>query len=142
MLFCIPYFLYFLFVASPPRMWRSALFWSSTSFTFAYRLGFIFLSLSATSLCTVDLLIQNFLAVALTVALFSTIYSASINARSSTTPITFSTPYTCSLQIYEHKGVCMQKTDPKNRVCPKLDEFSSHQHAHHRCHHKSSCPSA
>jgi hypothetical protein len=46
-------------------------------------LGFILLSLSVTSLCTVDLLIPNFLAVSLTVALLLIMKFATSTALSS-----------------------------------------------------------
>ena len=47
-----------------------------------------------TTVCTVDLEIPNFLAAALTVALFSIMYSASVNVRSSIKSFNISPPNT------------------------------------------------
>ena len=46
-------FLYFFCVASPPLMWRSALFSSRITLTCDASAGLIFMSLSLMSLCTV-----------------------------------------------------------------------------------------
>ena len=73
-------FSYFILVAIPPRIWRSFLFISKISFTCAKSTGSSLLSLSLTSLCTVDLLIPNLLAAERTVALFSRIYLPSTTA--------------------------------------------------------------
>lgn len=62
---------YFSLVARPPRIWRSDLFTSSTIRAWAARDGLMSSRRSVTSLCTVDLDIPNFLAVCLTVALWS-----------------------------------------------------------------------
>ena len=64
-------------------MCLSALFSSKMILTCTAKLGFIFLSRSDTSLCTVLLLIPNFLAAPLTVSFESIIYCASSIARSS-----------------------------------------------------------
>ena len=63
--------LYFRRVARPPRMWRWALFSSSTSFTYRYSARLYAGRRSDRSLCTVDLLTPNFLAAERTVARFS-----------------------------------------------------------------------
>ena len=63
--------LYFRRVARPPRMWRWALFSSSTSFTCRYSARLYAGRRSDRSLCTVDLLTPNFLAAERTVARFS-----------------------------------------------------------------------
>ena len=80
---CICYFLikYLFLVAAPPRIWRSALFWSRTCLVALYNEGFIFSSRSVMSLCMVDLLIPNFWAVARIVELLSTKYSAARSQR-------------------------------------------------------------
>jgi len=76
-------FLYFIRVASPPRMCLSALFSSRILRTCFAMDGFSFLSLSVTSLCTVLLLIPNIWAAALTVVLFSIMNAPSSSALSS-----------------------------------------------------------
>ncbi len=68
-------------------MWRSLLFFSRTALTELYSEGFTLLSLYATSLCTVLLLIPKRFAVSLTVALCSIIYAPRAAARSSTVSI-------------------------------------------------------
>jgi len=76
------FFLYFIRVASPPRMCLSALFSSRIFLTCFAIAGLSFLSLSVTSLCTVLLLIPKVWAAALTVDLFSMINAPSSRARS------------------------------------------------------------
>lgn len=61
----------------PPRMWRSSLLFSKTSFTCACNAEFKYRSRSVTSLCTVDLDTPNAFAVCRTVACRSKIYCAS-----------------------------------------------------------------
>ena len=70
-------FSYFRFVASPPRIWRSFLFFSVIAFTSAYSPACKCGSLTVISLCTVDLEIPNAFAVLRTVAECATIYSPS-----------------------------------------------------------------
>lgn len=78
----------------PPLKWRSFLFSSKTSDALLNSAGFIARSRSRMSLCTVDLEIPNFLAAALTVALFSIMYSASVSVRSSIKSFNISPPNT------------------------------------------------
>ena len=73
---------YFFFVASPPRKCLSDLFDASNSEISEYRIGLIRRKVLDTSLCTVLLLIPKLFAVLLTVALFSSIYSAIASHRS------------------------------------------------------------
>ena len=75
--------LYLILVAIPPLMWRSALFFSSTSLTWLYRGLLNCCRRSDKSLCTVDFEIPNFFAAARTVALLSMMYTARSQARSS-----------------------------------------------------------
>ena len=75
-------FAYFFFVAAPPRICLSDLFRESNSVTLLNRSGFIRRKVLDTSLCTVLLLIPKLFAVLLTVALFSSIYSAIASHRS------------------------------------------------------------
>ena len=79
----------------PPRIWRWALFSSSTSRTCPYRSGFSARSRKATSLCTVLLLIWNCFAAARTVVLCSMMNSPSTIARSSNTPFISIAPHVC-----------------------------------------------
>ena len=74
---------YFLRVAIPPRMCRSALLRSSTCFTRRYSARLQCARRSLRSLCTVDLLMPNCFAAARTVALFSIMYTARSQARCS-----------------------------------------------------------
>ena len=69
-------------VASPPRMWRSALFFSKISRASRYNPRFTLLSRSVISLCTVDFDIPKFFAAVLTVAPYKTMYLAKISHRS------------------------------------------------------------
>ena len=62
---------YFSLVAIPPLICLSDLFMFNTFLACVAREGLICSNLSVTSLCTVDLLTPNFLAVCLTVALYS-----------------------------------------------------------------------
>lgn len=93
-------FLYFSFVAIPPRICRSALFLSKITFTSLYKVGFKAFSLSDTSLCTVLLEILNTLAVCRTVALFSIMYCPKVTQRSSGNPFKVNTPLDMSLEKY------------------------------------------
>ncbi len=83
---------YRLFVASPPRICRSALFFSKISRASRYNPRFTLLSRSVISLCTVDLDIPNFFAALLTVAPYKTMYLANISHRSPSALITH-TPF-------------------------------------------------
>ena len=74
---------YFNFVAIPPLMCLSALFSSKIILTSFANSGLIFRSLSLTSLCTVDLLIEKCAEHARTVQPVATIYSAHFLALSS-----------------------------------------------------------
>ncbi len=87
--FCL---LYFLRVARPPRMCRSALFRSSSARTWANRPGLTRGRRSVRSLCTVDFDTPNFFAAARTVARFSMMYTARSQARSSKLSRTHTTP--------------------------------------------------
>ena len=115
--------LYFLLVAIPPRIWRSFLFFWSTTFTCFQSTGSLLLRRSVTSLCTVDLLILNCLAAALTVASFSIIYSPSIIARSSTVFLIRSTPSALLFKYMPYKCrlycriVTLCNKDRRNFVC-------------------------
>lgn len=76
------YPLYFLRVASPPRMWRSLLLVLSTFFTSSKSCGSLYRNRSDTSLCTVDLLTLKTFAAKRTVAPVLAIYSPKITDRS------------------------------------------------------------
>ena len=92
-LFYPVFFLYFFFVASPPRICLSALFSLSIVLACCASWGFIFRSRSVTSLCTVDLDIPNFFAVSLTVALLFMMYSASSMVLSSMYAFNWAAPF-------------------------------------------------
>ena len=99
---------YFSFVASPPRIWRSALFRSSSSRTWRYSAGLTFTSRSVMSLCTVDLEMPNWAAAARTVDLFSMIYTARSQARCSIFVCTYTTPHTLVFHVYVGKRADMR----------------------------------
>jgi len=84
---------YFSLVANPPRICLSDLFISKTFFASLASLGFIFFSLSVTSLWTVLFEIPNFLAVSLTVALLLMMKFATSTALSSMYVFKKSPPY-------------------------------------------------
>ena len=73
---------YFFFVASPPLICLSDLLAASSSVTLLKRVGFTRLNVFETSLCTVLLLMPKYAAALLTVALFSSIYIATVSHRS------------------------------------------------------------
>lgn len=106
--FCCHSPLYFLRVAIPPRICRSALFRSRSSRTCRYRAGLTFGRRSVRSLWTVDFETPNCLAAARTVALFSIMYTARSRERSSMFVYIYTTPYTCVVHVYEGAGTVMR----------------------------------
>lgn len=99
---CLHFPLYFCRVASPPRMWRSALFISRIFLARSYSSRSMCSKRSEISLCTVLFEMPNFFAADRTVVLLSITYAARAHARSSMSVRNLTTPTKVSVyHIYE-----------------------------------------